>query len=208
MDRNPFVEVDEERLIEQAPSQLPELEFLLLLKQEPERFHELLNDRIQYLETDDARLLSRMPFYQIAFQRSLAIVSTLILELGVGIIISKFTRVIRKQMLFTSFLPILSAISGNVGLQASTSTLRALSAGSLLFVVAWVWSVSSSFGFITGISIFINCALAGIMGSLGPLVFKLFEIDPALMAGPFETAVQDLIGTTVYLGLGTWWLLQ
>lgn len=141
-----------------------------------------------------------------------AICLTLILEVFVGIVISKYSMVLESHILLTSFMPILSSISGNIGLQSSTSTLRALAtghasnaqlidvlrvvlkelasafcvailAGMALATLGGLWSNTWRFAAVTGTSIFIGACVAGINGSLAPLVFKWFKIDPAVTAG-------------------------
>jgi Mg/Co/Ni transporter MgtE len=44
--------------------------------------------------------------------------------------------------------------------------------------------------------------MGGMIGALSPILFKALHMDPALMAGPLETALQDMIGTSIYLTLG------
>lgn len=46
----------------------------------------------------------------------------------------------------------------------------------------------------------------GVIGSLSPLFFKSVGVDPAITAGPFETAVQDVIGISIYLLLAAQFL--
>jgi magnesium transporter len=45
--------------------------------------------------------------------------------------------------------------------------------------------------------------LAGAAGTVIPMLSKRFGFDPALTAGPFETALQDVIGVTIFLALAT-----
>ncbi|KAJ1342868.1 hypothetical protein BSLG_002527 [Batrachochytrium salamandrivorans] len=207
---------------------LPEKEFLqyILLEQDAQLVHELLSQRLSYLSSNDfAEKMHQMPAWKVAFRRCPAILATLGLELIVGAVISSRHELIRANMMITSFLPVLSSIAGNVGLQASTATLRGLSTGHAsgsnisgvthillkefyaslvvasvasiaLTVISSNWAHAFNFGFATGLA-----AISGIMGALGPLTFRALKIDPALMAGPFETAMQDLIGSSVYLGL-------
>lgn len=111
---------------------LPEVEFLnLMLHQRTlDNAQELCRARIDHLKsTDDARKLSRTPFYKVAFYRSPAIILTLFLELIVAAIIASYTDLRAKHSLLSAFIPVLSSISGNIGLQASTTTLRALATG-------------------------------------------------------------------------------
>ncbi|KAL2917747.1 hypothetical protein HK105_202620 [Polyrhizophydium stewartii] len=214
---------------------MPEQEFLRMVaaQEDPDTVRMLVHRRLRYIASNDyAAKMHSMPFWKIAISRCPAIIATLSLELLVGAVIASKHDLIRVNMMITSFLPVLSSIAGNVGLQASTATLRALSTGhasgadvwsvmDILFkefcaslVVAGVagialasisanWAHAFDFGMATGMAIFFNSAIAGIMGAFGPLLFRALKIDPALMAGPFETAMQDLIGSSVYLGLCT-----
>ncbi|KAJ3153324.1 hypothetical protein HDU86_005281 [Geranomyces michiganensis] len=207
-----------------SPSLLPEQDFLsLILHQHSlDDAQELCRARLDYLyENDDARKMQRFP----------AITLTLCLELVVAAIIDSYTDIRTQYPLLSAFIPVLSSISGNVGLQASTTTLRALAtghatsdnmtgvmrlvlkeflcalvvavvAGVALTGIADAWSGGNlTFGLVTGASILVASSVGGIVGSAGPLVFKKLGFDPALTAGPFETAMQDMMGVAVYLSL-------
>jgi magnesium transporter len=52
-------------------------------------------------------------------------------------------------------------------------------------------------------SMFVSVNLSGVAGTLIPMVSKRLGFDPALTAGPFETALQDVAGVTIFLGLAT-----
>merc|ERR1712070_858683 len=87
--------------------------------------------------------------------------------------------------------------------------------GGLTGCVAMAWShiVSDSAGgtstaqgaFAFGLAIFcgmlFSVMLAGISGSAAPLLFKMCNFDPSSLAGPMETAIQDIVGGTVLLML-------
>eukprot|EP00842_Homolaphlyctis_polyrhiza_P006134 jgi/Hompol1/6521/HPOL_003539-RA len=212
---------------------MSESEFLKLVtsQSDQESMQALISLRLRSVASDDyAHRLKSMPFWKIAIGRCPAIIATLALEMVVGTVIHNYRDTIRNQMLITSFMPVLSSISGNVGLQSSTATLRALSTGNAsgsdirgvlevlikeflasviiataaalaLFSIASTWAHVLIFGMTTGLSIFFSSCISGIMGALGPLLFRALKIDPALMAGPFETAMQDLLSTSIYLSL-------
>ena len=122
---------------------------------------------------------------------------------------SEYSHVLEKHILLTSFLPVLSALGGNLGLQASTTTLRALTtghgsknilkivlretkvgafigsfAGICILIIGMLWSENLKFAYTTCIAVFINCTVGGCIGSLSPILFAAFSIDPALMTGP------------------------
>ncbi|TPX59820.1 hypothetical protein PhCBS80983_g02239 [Powellomyces hirtus] len=218
------------------PTTIPEQDFLSLILHQSnlDDAQELCRARLDYLyENDDARKMQRTPFYKIALYRFPAILLTLCLELIVAAIIDRYSSIRTSYPLLSAFFPVLSSISGNVGLQASTTTLRALATGHAshsntqdvirliikeflsalviasvasvaLTLIANAWSGGNlAFGLVTGGAIFVASSLGGIIGSTGPLLFKKLGIDPALTAGPFETAAQDMIGVAVYLSLAT-----
>ena len=149
-----------------------------------------------------------MMFFVILISRSPAIILTLSIEMIVGVAISNYEKTLRIHILLTSFMPVLSSVSGNIGLQASTATLRALAtghashksvpdilkviskelgsafiisccAGILLSLIAGSWSKSLSFALVTGLSILISSTLGGLIGCLSPIIFKNLSIDPA-----------------------------
>jgi magnesium transporter len=154
------------------------------------------------------------------------------IELGAGLIISHFDAVLQKVILLASFMPVISAVSGNVGLQAAAITVRALdtrggarkniwtslkkeaatsflmamACGLILGAVGAIWAKHLPFGVVIGVAITCSMLTAGFMGTVIPMVSKRFGFDPATTAGPFETAFQDIVGFAVFLGLAT--LLQ
>ncbi|KAL3774428.1 hypothetical protein ACHAW5_001670 [Stephanodiscus triporus] len=170
-------------------------------------------------EAEEYRMCT--PFKRAFPERSSALIVTLVFELPTLFIISggsdQLCRLIgrRKYTTLISLLPLISAISGNVGLQASTLTTRAIShvqvrvdnylawLGKEIVVAAYL-VVMSSIAFIMGgysfpfaLSIFfaqfIGIATAGLTGTLAPLLFTfIFKSDSGKWGGPLETAVQDV----------------
>lgn len=65
----------------------------------------------------------------LSLRRLPALTITLGLELVGGIIIDQLHRVIKIYTLISSFMPAISALSGNLGLQASSNTIRGLGTG-------------------------------------------------------------------------------
>jgi len=78
---------------------------------------------------DDARALHEASSLQRTRQRLPALLFTFAIEMVVGFVISRFTDTFKRYPLLISFQPIISAISGNFGLQASTTNTRALAVG-------------------------------------------------------------------------------
>jgi magnesium transporter len=126
-------------------------------------------------------------------------------------------------------MPISSAISGNTGLQAAAITVRALATGhaslsrwwepvkrsfqtSLIIgavcgivigLVGWYWYGKMLFGILVGFSMFLSINISGLVGTSIPMVSKRLGFDPAITAGPFETAFQDVVGISLFLTFAT-----
>lgn len=128
-----------------------------------------------------------------------------------------------KYQLLMAFLPLASAISGNVGLQASTLTTRAISHNHVTSLSYMPWFITEigvafclalSMGTLLGtlalfasgrdfafaLTIFvaqtISIVTAGCTGTLAPLLFSfIFQRDSGKWGGPLETAVQDIVGS-------------
>jgi magnesium transporter len=154
---------------------------------------------------------------------------TIILELIAGAVISHFNGILKQVILLASFMPVISAVSGNVGLQAAAITVRGLDTGQAGFsqvgkalfkesatallmacacglflgIIGIVWSKDVVFGVVIAGALACSMLTAGLMGTIIPLISKKLGFDPAATAGPFETAFQDIIGFGVFLFLAT-----
>ena len=179
--------------------------------------------------SNDAEEYRACTAWQRAFpERSFALIVTLIFELPTLFLISggsdRLCTLIgrKKYTTLVALLPLISAISGNVGLQASTLTTRAISHSQVRtdnyslwllkeviaalylgiaigFVIAsMALYITHSFPFALSIFIaqFIGILTAGGTGTLAPLLFTfIFQRDSGKWGGPLETAVQDVVGS-------------
>ncbi len=98
--------------------------------------------------------------------------------------------------------------------QFQTTLILGAVLGSLIFVIGGFWHglqqmhergtfFDPVFGFVVGFSMFVAVNLSGFVGTVIPMISKRLGFDPALTAGPFETAFQDVVGVTILLGLAT-----
>ena len=85
--------------------------------------------RQQMAENQQLDQVYRAGPQRLALYRAPALFVTLILELLGGLIIAQLNEVIKKYTLLVSFMPIISALSGNLGLQATSNTTRGLGTG-------------------------------------------------------------------------------
>jgi magnesium transporter len=193
---------------------------------------EEFNEDYAGLIGSDAAEMDRRTPAQVARLRLPWLLGTMAIELGAGGVIARFDSVLREVILLASFMPVISAVSGNVGLQAAAIVVRgldtghvslehwrhavrrelataltiALIAGVTLAAVATIWSQHVPFGLVVGAAMTCSILTAGAMGTVIPMLSKRLGFDPAATAGPFETAFQDLIGFSVFLWMAS--LLQ
>lgn len=185
---------------------------------------EHVEDIAKMVGTEVEEMENRSPI-KIALMRAPWVLLTLGIEFFAGIVIHFYDDILSKVILLASFMPIISAISGNTGLQSAAIVIRALATGHanleewwkpvirqlivtvilgimIGFVIGFIgflWHKTIQFGLAVGISMFIAINLSGFIGTVTPMVSKRFGIDPAISAGPFETAVQDFLGITIFL---------
>jgi magnesium transporter len=188
---------------------------------------EASEDIFRIAGSDAAELERRTP-YQVALLRLPWVLTTLLIELLAGWVIHYFNRTLAQVILLASFMPVIQAISGNTGLQSVTMVVRGLATGQVQLsrwweplrrqaqtssilgavcavvvgFVGFLWH-SPAFALVVAVSMFISVNLSGMAGTVIPMLSKRLGFDPALTAGPFETAFQDVLGVTIFLSLAT-----
>jgi magnesium transporter len=145
-------------------------------------------------------------------------------------IIGYFEDGLSKYIALASFIPLIAATGGNVGIQSSSLVVQTLAAksvfeesilhrfikgllvalvngvmlGAFVFcVVAFIYGFEIRFGLTVGIALFCVVLLASFMGTVTPLVLDRYGINPAIASGPFITTANDLLGLAVYFGVAT-----
>ncbi len=177
----------------------------------------------------DAEEMERRSPARTALLRLPWIMATMFIELGAGLVIHFYDATLAKVLLLASFMPIISAISGNTGLQSATIIVRGISTGQVhvtewrrallrqltmtlllgaatglvLGIIGAFWYGKWSFGLVVLIGMFAAVNIAGIVGTVVPLISKSLGFDPAITSGPFETAFQDVVGISIFLTLAT-----
>jgi magnesium transporter len=150
-------------------------------------------------------------------------------ELVAAAVIYHFEASLKKAVALACFFPVIMAMGGNTGTQASTVVVRGLATGdirlvhvgrrlwiemraailnglivgSLLGLIVTLWLMDYRLGFVVGSAMIIVILNAGFIGSAVPLVMKRLNIDPALATGPFVTTTNDIFGLLIYLGAVT-----
>ncbi len=184
---------------------------------------------VAHIVGSDATELEKKSPARIAMMRMPWIMATMFIELIAGFVVKEFDGTLSKILLLASFMPIISAISGNTGLQSAAIIIRGLSTGHVqlahwkhavmrqlgttvilggacgitLGIIGAMWYGKWTFGVLVAVGMFASVNIAGAVGTAIPLVSKKFGFDPALTAGPFETAFQDVVGISIFLGMAT-----
>lgn len=143
-------------------------------------------------------------------------------------IIGMFEDGLSKYLALASFIPLIAATGGNVGIQASSLIVQSLASKSafddtpmqrflkglfvallngvvlaafVFLVVVFVYGFAPIFGVTIGTALFCVVLMASFMGTVTPLVLNRFGINPAIASGPFITTTNDLMGLAVYFGV-------
>jgi magnesium transporter len=127
------------------------------------------------------------------------------------------------------FIPVITAMGGNVGIQSSAIVVKGLASNSLgvqnifrnilketsgallnatfcsslIFVLTLFFDTGSLAMPVTvTISLFTVILFASLFGTAFPLLLNRIKIDPALATGPFITLTNDILGLNIYLFIG------
>lgn len=154
------------------------------------------------------------------------------LNLGAVAVISAFEGTIEAVAALAVFLPMITDMGGNVGIQALSVSIRSIALGEvrlteywrackkeiivglinglalgLLFAaIAMVLRGEAVLGIVAGTALAVNVFVAGIVGGTLPFLIKRMGYDPAMMTGPVLTTITDITGVSIYLGLSTLFL--
>jgi magnesium transporter len=146
-----------------------------------------------------------------------------------GYLVWLFKITLQDVLALVTFIPAIMALGGSVGIQSSTLVVRGLALGrinvkqtrQILFkefrvalvmglacgiggaVVAKIWHGRTMLGLVVGLSIVAAITLSSILGAAAPVIFRRFNIDPALASGPFVTMCNDILGILIYMGIAT-----
>ena len=147
-------------------------------------------------------------------------------------VMNHFRNSIESVLTLAFFVPVITAMGGNVGIQSSAIVVRELAIGStglmrtsskllrelkvslingfvlgsVLLIITLVWQRNYRLGLLIGLCLLMIILWATLMGAIVPLLLKRMNIDPALATGPFITTSNDILGILAYLGIATLFL--
>ena len=126
------------------------------------------------------------------------------------------------------FIPLITAMAGNIGVQSSAIIVQGLANNSLelggilnklrkefivaalngfvlsilAFIASYLFYGDYHLGSSVAMALFTVIIVAALLGTLVPLVLDKYGIDPALATGPFITTLNDIIGLFIYFMIG------
>ena len=167
----------------------------------------------------------RMPWLLAAF--GIELIAMRVLRAGEG-------RLGELFVALALFMPAISAMTGNIAVQASTIVVRGLATGRIrshdsftvfwrelrtAFIVASIYgtvlgAVSSLvlgkpplFSLVVGLGLLVSMILASVFGTLVPIFLQSIKVDPAVATGPLVTTSMDVLAFGTYLSLASWLLM-
>lgn len=157
----------------------------------------------------------------------------LLFNLGGGFITSMilayFETSFTNILILVPFVPMIMGLSGAVGSQSATITVRGLAMGRIAEGMVWqsilrevrISSIIAAslgtvitlgaglihsallLGVAVGASVITAIVVSTIFGAVIPLFFKALKIDPALASGPVVTSTNDVVSLSIYMMMGT-----
>jgi len=186
---------------------------------------EATEDVLAMAGTSGEELVYGNDFMKIAVFRMPWLISSLVGSLVTTVLVPLFSRVPGDTIVLASFVPVVMAMTGNVGSQTamiitrgfaigkveletlgraflrevSVGSIMGLSAGCVVGLFAFVTDGAPVLGLALAMSMICSMSFASLVGTLAPALFKRLGIDPAIAAGPLVTTGCDVLGVSVYL---------
>ncbi len=150
-----------------------------------------------------------------------------------AIISRVFELVLLEVILLAMFIPLVLTLSESISMQSMTYSLQllhrhklsgkrilyrilsegkmvallALTCGLIVGTLSLFWGNGLPPAFAIGSGILLSVTITGTVGAAIPLILHKWKLDPKVAAGPVVLMFADVITTSIYLGLSTWWLL-
>ncbi|HPR16733.1 MAG TPA: magnesium transporter [Candidatus Cloacimonadota bacterium] len=157
------------------------------------------------------------------------LVLNLFTALLVSSVVGIFEQTIAKLSILAVLMPIVAGLGGNSGTQTLTVIVRGIAMGELTIhntakailkeiavglingiligsaamLIAYYLKGNIMLGVVLGAAMVCNMFIAGLVGSLIPVVLKSLKIDPALASSIMITMLTDIGGFASFLGLAT-----
>ena len=192
-----------------------------VIKEEAEKDYQLASGISEKVESSDSLFVisrARLPWLLIGMLGGI---------LG-AYVIGFFEEHLKENAVMASFIPLILAMGGNVGVQSSAIIVQSLANNTLnyesifkrllkelivalfnglicsVIALLFCWITRSDFdlALTIGVSLVAVFTYAGLFGTFVPLILNKYKIDPALATGPFITTTNDIIGLLIYFLIG------
>ena len=204
----------------------------------------LVDDVVDVIEKEDSEDIMKMAgipeeeiiygshVFEISRARLPWLITNLFGGLLTGYLMWLFRITLHEVLALITFIPVITAMGGNVGIQSSSIMIRGFAVGRVDFnnlrrilfkeikiglimgiacgivagCAAMLWHKDPLLGPIVALAMVTAVTIAASMGTLIPAFFKKMKIDPAIASGPFVTTANDIVGILIYLGIATFFL--
>lgn len=194
-----------------------------VIRDEAEKDYQMASGLAEDVEASDSIILqtrARLPWLVIG----------LIGGIFAAMVIHRYEGAIDVNPALAIFIPLITAMAGNVGVQSSAIIVQGIASNSLgfesvfsrlmrelggamingltcsllLFVSSYFYYGEFTLTIAVSVALFAVIIFAAIAGTLIPLMLNKAKIDPALATGPFITTLNDIVGIFIYLAIGVY----
>ncbi|MCK0131928.1 magnesium transporter [Flavobacteriaceae bacterium F08102] len=187
-----------------------------VIKEEADKDYQMAAGISQDVEADDSIFLhtrARLPWLFLGIFGGM----------GSAAIMGSFGDLITNHAILFFFTPLIAAMAGNVGVQASAivvqgianhdlkgtigqrllkefilALINGLALALFLFIFTFLWHREFLTSLAISLSLLVVIVVAGINGTFIPLFLSKRGIDPAIATGPFITTSNDIFGIIIY----------
>ena len=192
-----------------------------VIKEEAEKDYQMASGISEKVESSDSLFVisrARLPWLLIGLLGGI---------LG-AYVIGFFEEHLRENAVMASFIPLILAMGGNVGVQSSAIIVQSLANNTLNYesifkrllkeltvalfngficaiialIFCWITRSDFALALTIGVSLVAVFTYSGLFGTFVPLILNKYKIDPALATGPFITTTNDIIGLLIYFLIG------
>ena len=190
---------------------------------------EASEDILKMAGTSEDELVYGSKIFRISRARLPWLVTNLFGGIITGYFLWLFKVTVKDVLSLITFIPVITAMGGNVGIQTTTIMVRGIAirkvlpenmmevlikefkvgvvmgiiCGLVAGTVASFWHHKPMLGVVVGVAMFFAIIMASLTGAVVPALFKRFNIDPALASGPFVTTMNDITGILIYMVTAT-----
>ncbi len=173
--------------------------------------------------------MEEVSVFNIIKYRAPWLIMSLLGESVSGSVLKFFDGTLKAAISLSFFMPLIMALGGNTGQQSQTIVVRALAIGKfdengiwliikkqiktalsigvlfsiLGFFMAFLFQHNIYMAVVVACALFLSMFLSTIIGAMLPVGLKKINIDPAVAASPFISALNDILGLFIYLFIAT-----